>query len=104
MKRLFQVESTSHFHKGHPVGIPYFEFDYRKREKMQWPDEYRYFENKQDAKAWRDILNESEKKNFKPGVWENLPPGRKKEYCVSKGPDHIGNHGHNVPRMRRQPK
>lgn len=42
-----------------------------------------YFDNKQDAKEFR---------NHVPGAH------------VSRGPDHIGKHGHKVARMRRQPK
>lgn len=46
-----------------------------------------YFSNKMTAKAYRDNLG-----GVEAGVH------------ISKGPDHIGNHGHSVPRMRRQPK
>lgn len=50
-----------------------------------------YFDNKQQAKQERDLLNGVE--------------GKKEEYHVALGPDHIGPHGHgNVPYMRRQPK
>lgn len=43
-----------------------------------------HFCNKMVAKASRDMLE---------GSWR-----------VAKGPDHMGNHGHSLPRMRRQPK
>jgi hypothetical protein len=46
-----------------------------------------YWESKAEAKAARDEANK-----IKPG------------FHVSRGPDHIGKHGHtSVPRMRRQP-
>jgi len=46
------------------------------------------FNNKEEAKVFRDNLNS----------------GDSARYVISRGVDHIGNHGHTVPRMRRQPK
>lgn len=43
--------------------------------------------NKMDAKTERDLLG-----------------GVDAGFRVSRGKDHIGNHGHSVPVMRRQPK
>lgn len=48
-----------------------------------------YFGCKQDAKDLRDHCNKH---------YINDP------YTVSRGPDHIGGHGHSVARMRLQPK
>lgn len=45
-----------------------------------------WFDNKQKAKKFRDTLSEK-------------PP-----YTISRGPDHMGKHGHKVVRMRLQPK
>lgn len=47
-----------------------------------------YFGNKQDAKKLRD--------------YDNTTYG--KGSYIARGVDHIGKHGHTIPRMRRQPK
>jgi hypothetical protein len=45
-----------------------------------------YTDSKEHAKAVRDEVG-----------------GVEKGFHISRGPDHIGKHGHTVPRMRRQP-
>ena len=77
MKRLFCVKASNN--------------------KIIWPKYYEmanelehdgiYFGNKMDAKKLRDYDNNK----YGPGSY------------VSRGPDHMGKHGHSLAKMRRQP-